>query len=108
MDPCLSSGPFSPSGFPPASLIFYQKSYTVSPRIHRINQHSDTIYRANEGAPNEGAPNEGRDQRTYVHGFFDAIDIDINLHRPFTWLLMQVRHVLHNASAYLGSWEIEY
>lgn len=69
----------------------------VSPRIHRTNQHSDTFYRTKEGG----------DQRTYVHGFFDAIDIDKNLHRPFTWLLMQVCHVLYNASAYLGSWEIE-
>lgn len=61
----------------------------VSSRIHRINQHSNKIYRMNEGG----------NERTYVHSFFNAVDIDIYLHRPFTRLLMQVLHVLQNPSA---------
>lgn len=43
--------------------------------------------------------NEGGNERTYVHSFFNAIDIDKYLHRPFTWLLMQILHVLQNSSA---------
>lgn len=60
----------------------------VSPRIHRINQHSDKIYGTDVGG----------NERTYVHSLFNAMDININLHRPFTWLLMQVLAELHNSS----------